>query len=302
MTGFWPTPDQPSAGVFVARRVGVEQITVVAPGSYRGSVAGRYMRLGWRALTARGRFDGVEAHPLFPAGLIGLLAARARRRPLVVVAHGSDVRLTAVRNRRYRFLARLVIRGAEAVVANSADSAQHVAALGGRATVIPPGVDRALFEPTPRPSRRRILYLGGTDANKGYQTARRHATTLAGPGLRTLSPEEVAHEMSAHDIVLVPSYAEGYGLVAAEAVAAGRWVVARRVGGLTEIVEDGVTGTLVDDEAGFSAAIAAVPDYDPFAVAARSRAPSIDETRSALGEVWARVLAAHGDVPASPNR
>ena len=92
-------------------------------------------------------------------------------------------------NRRYRFLARLVIRGAEAVVANSADSAQHVAALGGRATVIPPGVDRALFEPTPRPSRRRILYLGGTDANKGYQTARRHATTLAGPGLRTLSPE-----------------------------------------------------------------------------------------------------------------
>jgi len=252
----------------------------------------RYLRLTWQALTAGGPFVGVEAHPLFPAGLIGLLAARIRRRPLVVVAHGSDVRMTAVKNRLYGLLARQVVRGADAVVANSTDSAERVAALGGRAIIIPPGVDAALFHPTAKPGERRVLYLGGSEANKGYETARRHADTLAGPGLRALSPQEVASTMAAHDVVLVPSHAEGYGLVAAEAIAAGRWVVARRVGGLIEVVEDGVTGTLVDEEVGFGPAIANVPDYDPYVVAARSRAPTLDQTRSAMADVWTRILAA----------
>ena len=37
-------------------------------------------------------FDGVEAHFVLPTGPIGLLAARRRRLPLVVYAHGGDVR------------------------------------------------------------------------------------------------------------------------------------------------------------------------------------------------------------------
>ena len=291
VTGLWPTPDQPSAGIFVARRVGNEAIAVVAPRSYRGPMPIRYLGLAWRALTARGRFAGVEAHPLFPGGLIGLLAATVRRVPLVVVAHGSDVRVTAAENGFYRALARLVIRQADAVIANSAATASHVVALGGTPDVIAPGIDRASFRPSPRPSTRRVLYLGGSDANKGVAVARLHADTLAGPGLRTLSPDEVASEISAHDVVLIPSYAEGYGLVAAEAGAAGRWVVARRIAALAEIVEDGVTGTLVDDDVGFAHAIATVPDYDPFLVASRSNAPSVEDARSAVAAVWTRVLA-----------
>jgi glycosyltransferase involved in cell wall biosynthesis len=54
--------------------------------------------------------------------------------------------------------------------------------------------------------------------------------------------------LSAADVVAVPSRSEGQGLVALEAMAARRPVVASRVGGLTETVADGVNGVLVPPE------------------------------------------------------
>ena len=47
------------------------------------------------------------------------------------------------------------------------------------------------------------------------------------------------------DIAVVPSLEEGFGLAALEAMAVGRAVIASRVGGLPELVIDGVTGLLV---------------------------------------------------------
>jgi glycosyltransferase involved in cell wall biosynthesis/GT2 family glycosyltransferase len=49
------------------------------------------------------------------------------------------------------------------------------------------------------------------------------------------------------DVVLVPSRYESFGLVAIEAMAAGRPVVALAAGGLAEVVTDGVDGRLVAD-------------------------------------------------------
>ena len=70
--------------------------------------------------------------------------------------------------------------------------------------------------------------------------------------LRELAPDAVGfvpprrlgayYERAA--IVVCPSQREGYGVVAREAMAYGRPVVATRVGGLADAVEDGVTGLL----------------------------------------------------------
>lgn len=57
--------------------------------------------------------------------------------------------------------------------------------------------------------------------------------------------KDVAPWYGLADIVAMPSRREAFGIVAMEAMAAGKPVVAARVGGLQEAVIDGVTGVLV---------------------------------------------------------
>ena len=56
--------------------------------------------------------------------------------------------------------------------------------------------------------------------------------------------EELAHWYGQMDIVLMPSRSEGFGLTAIEAMANGCVMVASNVGGLPEVVRDGVCGLL----------------------------------------------------------
>lgn len=57
--------------------------------------------------------------------------------------------------------------------------------------------------------------------------------------------EDMLATMAGADIVAVPSLFEGFGLTAAEAMALRRAVVVSSSGGLTDIVEDGVSGVVV---------------------------------------------------------
>jgi len=50
------------------------------------------------------------------------------------------------------------------------------------------------------------------------------------------------------DIIVCPSRFEGFGLVAAEAMACGKPVIASNTGGLPEIIDDRETGFLVQPE------------------------------------------------------
>jgi D-inositol-3-phosphate glycosyltransferase len=291
ITARYPTPDRPAAGAFVRDRLADPDLAsvVVAPTRYDLPAWRRYLSIAWRALRAPGPFDGVEGHFVLPSGVIALAVARLRRLPLVVYAHGGDVRDLARRNPVLTWLARRVVRGADAVVTNSAASASLLHWLGAGAEVIPPGVDLDRFGPSPRPVERRVLYLGGDTPGKGAAVARRHADTLVGPGLREVPPQEIPALIAAHDVVLVPSAGEGFGLVAAEAIASGRWVVASAVGGLTEIVEEGVNGTLVRD-GDFGGALATVPDYDPDAVAATASRFDVRAHRGRMAAAWQRVV------------
>lgn len=61
--------------------------------------------------------------------------------------------------------------------------------------------------------------------------------------------DDVADLLSAADIVCFASRNEGLPVALMEAYAAGRPVVGTRVGGLPDVIEDGVSGRLVDPEA-----------------------------------------------------
>jgi glycosyltransferase involved in cell wall biosynthesis len=52
--------------------------------------------------------------------------------------------------------------------------------------------------------------------------------------------------LAAFDVIAAPSDNEGFSLALVEAMASGRAVVATRAGGMAEMVEDGVTGLLVE--------------------------------------------------------
>jgi len=73
--------------------------------------------------------------------------------------------------------------------------------------------------------------------------------------LGSMNRDDAVRHLSVMDVVAVPSLFEGFGLTAAEAMAAGLPVVGSAVDGLTEVVEDGVTGVLVSP--GDSRALAA---------------------------------------------
>jgi glycosyltransferase involved in cell wall biosynthesis len=286
LTRIWPSAARPSVGSFVrARAAGVPDLVVVRPRPSRLPGPFIYVALLLDALRVGAHIRGVEAHMLIPTGLVGLLVARLRRVPLVVYAHGGDVREWRRLVAPLRWMARLVATRADRVVTNSEDTARYLVELGAEPIVAPPGVDLARFSPSPRPGTRRVLYLGGRNHRKGYDVAVGLADTLVGPWLRDLDPDEVPQLIAEHDVVLVPSLAEPFGLVAVEAIASGRWVVARAVGGLRDIVVDGTNGTLVDD-GDFGGALARVPDYDPFEIAPTVEQYSLVRWQESLATIW----------------
>src|ERR1035437_6478687 len=286
VTNMYPTPDRPQTGPFVALRVaalrerGVE-VVVAGPSGYRGSSVLRHLRIAWRALTARGHFDGVEAHGVYLAGVLALPAARLRRIPLLAYAHGGDVADYGQRNRVSRALTGWVVRGAAAIVANSGNTAGHVERFGATARVVSPGVDMSVFRPVPEDAERAAvrarlglseglvaIYLGTLSERKGADifAAALDLAASAGwsgvmigdgplsdsiasehPAVRRLPPTsqvEVAAWRRAADVVVVPSRREPLGLAAVEALACGTPVVASAVGGLKGGVRGGGAGLL----------------------------------------------------------
>ena len=115
-----------------------------------------------------------------------------------------------------------------------------------------------------------VLFVGRLAAEKGVADFVRATEGLprvivgdgplrdAVPGaIGFVPPQALGQFYERAAIVACPSHREGYGVVAREAMAHARAVVASAVGGLVDAVEDGVTGLLVPprDPAGLRAAV-----------------------------------------------
>jgi len=275
LTTSYPRRPGDVAGVFVRdavehlRAAGLE-MRVVSPASFRHlglayghGIAGNLRRRPWKLLllplfvlsyaTAARRaardVDLVHAHWLPSA-----LPALATRKPFVVQLWGTDVELA----RRVPLLARLLLRRAQLVLCPSEYLAGEARRLGARAVrVVPAGVEipAEVGQPEEPPH---VLYVGRLSDEKGVPELLRATVGLprviVGDGpLRDGVPEAVGfvaptalgafYERAA--VVVCPSRREGYGVVAREAMAHGRPVVATAVGGLRDAVEERVTGLLV---------------------------------------------------------
>ncbi len=178
------------------------------------------------------------------------------------------------------------LRRAARVIALTGHEASRLADLGidkDRIAVIPNGVDLAEFADLP-PLRGRNppttgLFVGRLDlSQKGLEPLVQSLANLprssdfhlrivgedwgAADRIRRLAKRlgvedrlslvgpvdrpELVREYAQADLLVLPSVFEPFGIVLLEAMAAGLPVIASRVGGIPEVVEEGVTGLLVE--------------------------------------------------------
>ncbi len=278
LTTSYPRGPDDVAGSFVRdqveamRAAGIE-VDVVSPASvrhygiaYGDGIPNNLKRRPWLVgalplliggLAKAARHSARDADVVHAHWLPMVVPALATGKPVVLQLWGSDVELA----RRAPLFFRLLVRRARVVVGASDSLAEAARVLGARdVRVIPPmvRVPDDVGEPDDPPH---VLFVGRLSEEKGIleflEATEGLPRVIVGDGpLRDRVPEAVGFvppaEVGAYyeraAVVCVPSHREGYGVVAREAMAHGRPVVATRVGGLVDAIEDGVTGLLVPPE------------------------------------------------------
>lgn len=231
-----------------------------------------------RAAVARLKPDVVHAHSSF-AGLVARAApAASPHRPAIVYCpHGwaFDRDGNPLVQRLYARVEKALSRRSDSIIAISAFERQRGIEIGidpARLALVMNGIadlPPSPAEPCTPDAPLRLLFVGRLDRQKGFDLLLdaigklgdsvslrvAGASVVGGEGslealpanvqlLGWLDEGQIARELAACDVLVVPSRWEGFGLVAVEAMRAARPVIASRVGGLPEVVQDGETGLL----------------------------------------------------------
>ncbi len=194
-----------------------------------------------------------------------------------LIAHGcAHTRYRRTLPAKYRNATRALaeLRGADLVVSYSTAVDRHLAANGmARRMIVPYFPTITAMEGSGHAGRRRVVFAGRIVALKGIDVLIRAARSvdaefvICGDGRRLgkaralarrlgvqqrihfkgwLKPEQLADELANASVVAVPSlWPEPLGGVGIEALAAGRPVVASATGGVTDWLDDGVSGLCV---------------------------------------------------------
>lgn len=248
--------------------------TVVLPRS--GALS--YLTKSGQAVKAARAFSPHLVHVHY-AGGFGLWGLRAGVRPMVVSAWGSDAQ-AAERSTFWRMWLRHLLSRADTITATSVSlqaQCRRLVRADQTVELVPFGVVPCAEQTEYRDEPVRLCVLKSLKPVYGHEVllnalrlARGQSPhlklSIAGDGpLRELLQQKV-HELGLedavafvgqlphdqvykfildHDLLVMPSLAEGFGVAALEASACGRPVIASRVGGVPEVVRDGETGLLV---------------------------------------------------------
>ncbi len=258
--------------------------------------------------------DVIHTH-LFSADLWGRLAAQRAGIPVVTTEHNINTSESLL----WRWIKRCMRRMSRVYTAPSRaiqiylEQAYHVSS--DRIVVIPHGIKLNSFLALPElsfVSPFRIGLIGRLVEQKGHRVLIDALTQLSDLSLQVMcvgsgelrdslqsyakekgvseiiqwreAVQDVSSVYAQCDIVVIPSLWEGFGLVALEAMASGRYAIASDVDGLSEIIQDGQMGALfpVGDSTALAQCIrAAVQD----AAESRRRATGAREWVSAHGDV-----------------
>lgn len=243
---------------------------------------GYILHAGQAAAEAR-RFepDLVHVHNAVGFGLWGL---RTRFKPTIVSVWGTDV-VEFPSGPFSRSLIRKVLTKADHITATSGElkrvTATRCPGAASKISVVPFGVNlppEPFAPPSPRPLRlvfakahhhrygpdilikamvqviRVIpdvqLTLAGvgemSDSLRELITELGLSDTISLPGF--IQPEKIYELLREHHIMVMPSRHEAFGVAALEAGACSRPVIAADVGGVSEVVRDGITGVLIPPE------------------------------------------------------
>ena len=227
-------------------------------------------------------FDIIHAHHAFPDGYAGLLLNEDYKKPLIVTVHGMDLQNTIHHNRSCFNAVKRVLEGANQVITVSSKLQRLAYKVGISANIVVVGngiPDSIIHKPHAcntdedliMVSVSNLIITKGLDYNLkavaalqtkfpnlqyhivGSGSEQKNLINLAEElgisdqvsFLGAISHEDVFKKMANCQILSLPSWSEGFGLVYIEAMSQGKPVIGCNGEGIEDVIQHGVNGMLV---------------------------------------------------------